>query len=130
MKKIMPRIIGHEQSGFVAGRDIRDNVLEALIMLQVANKSPGEIKGAFIFLDFEIAYERMDRDFLLQVMRKMGFPPQFCWMIHTLVKDSSARVFINGNISAMLIVASGARQGCPSAPWMFAIYAEPLRLVV
>jgi hypothetical protein len=53
------RIVGKEQCGFVAGRDIRCSVVETILAMEGIRKE--EKEAALILLDFEKAYDRVYR---------------------------------------------------------------------
>jgi hypothetical protein len=59
----MESIIDSTQTAFVPGRDIADNVLLHLEEIDYVQEQPGQ-QGCILFLDFEKAYDRLDRDWL------------------------------------------------------------------
>ena len=82
--------------------------------------------GAFLFLDFEKAFDRLDRDFLWETMRRMNFGPEFISYCQTLYANSRTTVLINGNPSPMVDVQTGVRQGCPIAALLYILACEPM----
>ncbi|KAM1807098.1 hypothetical protein ACFX11_030156 [Malus domestica] len=79
LKKVMPKVIGENQSAFVAGKQIQDNILvvhEALHSL--LHQKKGDHPGMAIKLDMAKAYNRIEWDFLLGMMSSLGFAPLFC----------------------------------------------------
>ncbi|KAL4335056.1 hypothetical protein GQ457_07G000060 [Hibiscus cannabinus] len=74
MKPLMSCCIAENQSAFVPGRLISDNVIVANELFHYLNGSKnGPNKGAAIKLDMEKAYDRVEWHFLSDVMKKMGF---------------------------------------------------------
>ena len=61
IKTVMNYIIDEEQTGSVPGRDIKVNVLIARAFLENIEEYE---KGRALLLDFEKAYDRVDREFL------------------------------------------------------------------
>jgi hypothetical protein len=123
---LMEDIIGPAQSGFVPGRDIRDNVLEAVIVGQAATRD-ASVRGGMVLLDFEKAYDRLNRKFLFQTLAAIGFGPAFIAAVRLLHFDTIGRVMVNQHISDPFPINSGVKQGCPLAPLLFAIATEPLQ---
>ena len=74
LKKLLPRILSHEQSTFVSGSLIMDNVLVAFeIIHHMKKKSQGK-KGDVAFkIDISKAYDKIDWGFLKRIMLKLGF---------------------------------------------------------
>lgn len=68
----LPKLIGVEQAGFVQGRDIYDHIqLAHELMVDIGKKCRG---GNVVFkLDMLKAYDRMEWNFLFQVLQCFGF---------------------------------------------------------
>lgn len=48
-------------------------------------------------MDFEKAFDRVDRTFLWELMRRLWFGERFIRIPHTLYETSVARVMFNGH---------------------------------
>ena len=128
LKKHLAKLVGLNQRGFVPGRDIRVSILEAKLGIQNAIES--YTTGAFLMFDWEKAFDRVDRSWIFQIMDKMNFGSSFIKAIQILHTDSTAVIQVNGHLSDLIQVISGVRQGCPIAPFLFALTTEPLRATV
>ena len=74
LKVILPQIISKNQSEFLSGRLITDNVLVAFeLMHYLEHKKEGKEGFVAIKLDMSKVYDRVEWDFIKQVMEKMGF---------------------------------------------------------
>lgn len=74
LQKILPDIISEEQSAFVPGRNIADNVLVAFELLHfMKRKSSGQEGEVSLKLDISKAYDRVNWTFLRNRMASMGF---------------------------------------------------------
>ena len=74
LKVILPQIISENQSEFLSGRLITDNVLVAFeLMHYLEHKKEGKEGFVAIKLDMSKVYDRVEWDFIKQVMEKMGF---------------------------------------------------------
>ncbi|XP_075102351.1 uncharacterized protein LOC142177466 [Nicotiana tabacum] len=83
---MLHRIISENQSGFVKGRSITENILLAQeITLNIKNKNCGG--NVIIKLDMEKAYDRMSWSFIMSVLRKFGFSEEWIDIIWGLVNE-------------------------------------------
>lgn len=79
IKMVMPHLISANQSTFVAGRQIQDNVLVVHEILHSLNQqNDGDEFSLAMKLDMAKAYDRVEWRFLLAMMGALGFPPMFC----------------------------------------------------
>lgn len=74
LRLILLEIITPNQSAFVPGRLILDNILIAYeITHNMLNKREGDLGYAALKLDMSKAYDRVEWDFLAKMMLKLGF---------------------------------------------------------
>jgi hypothetical protein len=122
---VLDSIIDGGQTAFVPRRDIADNVLlhlEEIHYLQ-AEQQP----GCIAFLDFEKAYDRLDRGWLFQCMSAMQFPAGILRWVQLLLAGTQGRIVFNGgHLSRVFDIPSGCAQGSPLSPLLYVIAAQPL----
>jgi hypothetical protein len=118
LASVISEVVGTHQSGFIKGRNIKYNIMEAHLVTRYSNRNS---QGAIILLDFEKAYDRVNRDWLWDVMKDLGFGEPFITMMRVLHEGATIVLCLNTATSGKIPVASGVRQGCPIAPLLFAI---------
>lgn len=84
LKSLLPNMISENQSAFVPGRSITDNVLVAFEVIHHMKRKFGGSDGEVgLKLNISKAYERVSWSYLRDVMRRMGFCLKFaglCYM--------------------------------------------------
>ena len=84
-------------------------------------------QGCIVFLDFEKAYDRLDRDWLFKCMTAMHFPESSMRWVRLLLGGTRGRVLFNGgHLSRVFEIPSGCAQGSPLSPLLYVIAAQPL----
>lgn len=82
LKRILPQVISPNQSAFVSGRLIADNITVAYEALHTMNsKLVGKTGYMALKLDMSKAYDRVEWAFLRAVMSKMGFDKQWIELV-------------------------------------------------
>jgi exonuclease III len=122
--KVLGPAVGREQTAFLPGRRIGETVM-LLQLLPAALRAQGK-SGAIAFLDFQKAYDTVDREFLLGVMSTVGAGGGMRSWAATLLADTRAVAVVNGHVSAPRTWHAGVRQGCPLAPAMYLFVAWAL----
>jgi hypothetical protein len=80
--------------------------------------------GLVFKLDYEKAYDRVDRGFLIEMMEHRGFSPGFMKLIKSLLHKGSVGVRINDINSDYFESSRGVRQGDPVSPILFNFVAD------
>ncbi|KAI3677706.1 hypothetical protein L6452_36972 [Arctium lappa] len=95
-----------------------------------ANKSPMRRKGMIFKVDFEKAYDTVYWQFLLDMIKEMGFGEKWRGWIKTCLGSSKVFVLVNGAPSQEFQMERGLRQGYPLAIFLFLIVAEGLHMMM
>ncbi|KAF7149839.1 hypothetical protein RHSIM_Rhsim02G0125400 [Rhododendron simsii] len=74
LQPFIPEIISEQQSAFIHGRQIQDNIIVAHEVFHfLKHKKSGKKASVAVKLDLSKAYDKVCWDFLFRVMEKMGF---------------------------------------------------------
>ena len=112
------------QTAFLKGRRIHDGILSLHeIVHEVRSRG---LKGVFLKLDFQKAYDRLDWDFLRLVMQRRGFEDRWCNWIMQLVRSDKTAININGEVGPFFLSSAGVKQGDPISPLLFNLAVDAL----
>ena len=102
------------QSAFIRGR----NILEGPLALQeIIHELKRTKEPAVLFkLDFEKAYDRVNWNFLHQVLLSRGFSAVWVHRVMQLVSGGQTAISVNGEVGHFFRNKRGLRQGDPFPP--------------
>jgi ABC-type sugar transport system permease subunit len=123
LKIILPFIISKEQSGYVEGRQILDNIILAH---EVIHSLKSSCMGMIIKLDFSKAFDTISWKYMQQILTAFGFHPDWISWILNLTSSIFFSILVNGAPSKTFSPTRGIRQGDPLSPFLFVILAEGL----
>ena len=121
----MDDIISEEQSAFVPGRLITDNVLVAFESVHtLRRRKKGRNTSCALKLDMMKAYDRVKWHYLEAILLRLGFSNALVRLIMKCVTSVRLSVRVNGELQPYFTPSRGLRQGCPVSPFLFLLCAE------
>jgi hypothetical protein len=108
-RPFLANIVDPAQSAFVPSRWIAKNVVLAQEVVHSFKKSKKK-KGAMGFkLDFHKAYDRLEWNFIITVLKALGFDQKVTNMIFQCISTVSFTLLLNGGKSSSFSPSKGIR---------------------
>ncbi|KAH1031587.1 hypothetical protein J1N35_043761 [Gossypium stocksii] len=124
---IIDKCIDGAQSAFVPRRLILENVLLAYEILHMLKQKRLGKKGFMVLkLDMSKAYDRVEWNFVQEIMLRMGFTQKWIDTIMKCMSTVSYQVVVNETIGKYFGPTKGLQQGDPLSPFLFLICREGL----
>ncbi|GBG89868.1 hypothetical protein CBR_g49716 [Chara braunii] len=123
LSRITSRCFHIDQTGFIPGRFIIDNVMTLVDSARYIKDK--QLNVAILFFDFEKAYDQVNWNFQQQCMERIGVGPNFRRWVRVLYSDAHSQVQVNGFFSTPFKMTRSVRQGDPLAapPFLFTLEA-------
>ena len=127
LKLILPNVISDSRTAFVPNRLITYNTTVAYEVLhRMRNKRTGRKGHMAVKLDINKAYDRVEWEFLRQIMLKLGIDDRWVRLAMETVCIASYSVLINGEPRGFINPSRRIKQGDPLSPYLFLLCAEGL----
>ncbi|GJV05010.1 hypothetical protein Tco_1338579 [Tanacetum coccineum] len=129
IKESLKVLVSPNQSAFVLGRSIADNILLTQELMHNYHLDRGPPRCAFK-VDIQKAYDTVDWGFLKNILAGFGFHTRMIGWIMECVTTTSFSVCINGSLHGFFKGKRGLRQGDPLSPYLFTLVMEILTLML
>ena len=128
LKKVLPFLIGPGQTAYVNRRFIGES--GRLIADIVETSDLQNLSGYLLTIDFEKAFDSLNHDFLVAVIKRYGFGESFTDWIKILLKNQESCVINGGHTTKYFKLEKGARQGDPISAYLFILALEILFILI
>lgn len=120
MKCMLNSLISENQTTFVPKRLIHDNIIIAHECFHHLKRKKKGKEGEFgLKIDMNKAYDRVEWDFLEEVMNKMGFNGTWINWIMQCIKTVKYTILVSGKEIGEVKPGRGLRQVDPLSPYLF-----------
>ena len=122
LKEAVDKQLRDQQAGFRRDRSCTDQIatLRIIVEQSIEWNSPLFIS----FIDYEKAFDSVDRDILWKLLNHYGVPDKFINLIKNTYEGMTCKVIHEGRLTEGFKVKTGVRQGCLLSPFLFLIVID------
>jgi hypothetical protein len=117
LERVCDRLLGPNQTTFVKDRYILESVVAAHELIHHSIRE--KVKELVLKLDYEKAYDKVDCQFLKNLLISRGFGHKWVSWIMKMVKGGSISISLNDDESSYFKPGKGLRQGDHLSPLIF-----------
>ncbi len=124
MKEVLSSIIIKDQSGYLKGRYIGQNIrlLQDISFLTELKQIPCTL----LAIDFEKALDSLNWNILLKILKYVKFSPNFISYVKLMYNNIESAVLNNGSTGNYFKLERAVRQGCPLCAYLFILAIKVL----
>ena len=127
LKQVLHLIISENQSAFILGRAIADNILITHEVLQFLKISQAQKRCTMaVKTDMSKAYDRVEWRFIEKVLQRLGFHSKWIHLIMQCVSTVTYSYLINDTVHGSVTPQREIRQEDPLSPYLFILCGQVL----
>jgi len=120
LKSALDKVFCDKQARFRQDRSCTDQIATLRMILEQSL----ECTLYTVFVDFQKAFDSVDREVIWKLMRHYGFPAKIVNIIKQFYQDATCQVIHDGKLTDPFSVEIGVRQGCILSPTIFLIVVD------
>ena len=122
LKDIVDQKLRDNQAGFRKNRSCVDQITTLRLIVEQSL----EWNSSFYinFIDYEKAFDSVDRGMLWKTMRHYGIPEKIVNLVRSLYVGTNCQVSHDGQPSEPFQINTGVRQGCLLSPFLFTLAVD------
>lgn len=128
LKLYMGKLISRDQTGFLKGRFIGENIRLVYDLMNYTERN--NIPGLLMLIDFEKVFDSVSWEFVFHTLDLFNFGNSIKDWIQTFYNGIKTCIIQNGIISDYFYPQRGCRQGDPISPYLFLLCAEILGTII
>ena len=117
MKGEVDHKLRDQQAGFRKGRSCTDQIATLRIIIEQSAEWNSSLYVTFI--DYEKAFDSVDRDTIWKLLRHYGVPNKIVNIIKSSYEGLNCKIIHGGQLTESFNVRTGVRQGCLLSPFLF-----------
>ena len=121
---IIGNVVGGEQTAYIPGRLINDNIRAMLTTVDLANLDE-TVDGVLVSLDAKKAFDSVDHRYIKDCLRAFGLA-RLVPIFEVLYKNLKSQIIINGKTVDGYKILKGVKQGDALSCVLFILCVEPL----
>ena len=118
--QVLPNIIKHDQTAYVANRFLGESVRLISDVLEISQTL--KLDGFLLTIDIEKAFDSVDHPFLFATLETMNFDSYFIDWIKVLLNKQESCIFNGGQSTGYFSQERGSRKGDPISAYLFFNY--------
>ncbi|GJW01841.1 RNA-directed DNA polymerase, eukaryota, reverse transcriptase zinc-binding domain protein [Tanacetum coccineum] len=128
IKHVLGSLVSNNQSAFIPGRQIQDNILLTQEIMKGYNRKGGPKRVAFK-IDLQKAYDTVSWKFLKKTLEEFGFHKKMFHWIMQCVTNAGFTLNVNGERIGYFKGRRGLRQGDHVSPYLFTLIIKVFSLM-
>ena len=128
LQNVLPEIIHESQTGFMKGRNIGENTLKMLSLMEFCEQS--KTSAVVITYDFHKAFDKVSWKAIEKALECFALGEYITSLIKVLYRNTESCVMNNGYWGQWFKLGRSTRQGCPSSALIFNLVVEILGIKI